>query len=75
MVCGGGGRTIGHVPAATGVKVDDQTTVKSYHTFDKSANSFGYLYITVSAANLTIEVFTVTKNQKSLFDTITVNLT
>lgn len=75
VVCGGGGRMIGHVPAATGAKVDDPTAVKSYHTFDKSANSFGYLYITVSAAKLTIEVFTVTKNQKSLFDTITVNLT
>ncbi len=74
IVCGGGGRTIQHVPQATGARVDDKTALQSYHTFDKSAFSYGYLIITATPKNLTIDVHTISSTGvKSLFDTVTVN--
>lgn len=75
IVCGGGGRQIQQVPAATGAKVDDLTTLKSYHTFDKSLYGYGYLTVTASSGKLTVEIFEV-KNTggKSIFNTININL-
>lgn len=76
IVCGGGGRQIQQVPAATGAKVDDQTALKSYHTFDKSLYGYGYLTVTAILGKLTIEVFEV-KNTgaKSVFNTVGISLT
>lgn len=76
IVCGGGGRQIQHVPAANGVKVTDQTTVKSSHTFDKSLFGYGYLTVTATVNKLTIEIFEVkSSGSKSILDTIAINLT
>ncbi len=76
IICGGGGRQIQHVPAAGGVKVTDQTTIKSYHTFDKSSYSYGYLTVTATPRKLAIEVYTIqTSGAKTLFDIIELNLT
>jgi hypothetical protein len=75
IVCGGGGRQIQQVPAATGSKVTDQTTLKSYHTFDKSLYGYSYLTVTASLGKLTIQVFEVNNSgAKSLFNTINVKL-
>ncbi len=76
IVCGGGGRQIQPVPAANGAKVDDQTTLKSQHTFDKSLYGYGYLTVTALLGKLTIEIFEV-KNTgaKSILETVNINLT
>jgi len=76
VVCGGGGRTIQHVPDADGTRINDQTVIKSYHTFDKSLKSYGYLDIIVTSDKLTINIFTVdNQGNRSLFNTIQVHLT
>ena len=76
IICGGGGRSVTPVPAATGVKVADATKLPSAHTFDKSLSAYGYTTITVTATMLTIVINTVDNTgEKSLFDTISINLT
>ena len=75
IVCGGGGRPIQRVPSADGVKVRDNTIIESYHSFDKSIYSYGYLTITVTAIKLTINIVTVAEDgKKNLFDTIDVEI-
>jgi len=59
IVCGGGGRTIQQVPAADGARVNDDTKIPSYHTFDKSSCSYGYLDIFSTSNKLTIDVYEV----------------
>jgi hypothetical protein len=74
IVCGGGGRPTQSVPAATGQRTDDQTKIQSYHTFDKSADKYGYMNVTVTSNKLTIEIYEMSAGTpKSLFNTITVN--
>jgi len=75
VVCGGGGRTIQHVPAADGSRVIDQTKVQSYHTFDKSAYSYGYMNVTATPAKLTIDIYAVQEpGVKVLFNVIEVDI-
>ena len=75
IISGGGGRPVTNVPSANGVKVADSTTLPSSHTFDKSAKSYGYSTVTVTAQQLSIAITTVDENgTKNLFDTINVPL-
>ncbi len=74
-ICGGGGRTVQHVPIADGTRVDDPTTLKSYHTFNKSASAYGYMDIKVTALKITIDIYEVTEGAgKSIFNTIEVDI-
>jgi len=73
VVCGGGGRPVQNVPAATGAKTQDTTTLPSSHSFDKSTKSYGYSTITVTSNQLVIEITTVDESgTKNLFDTISI---
>ena len=73
IVCGGGGRTIQQVPIANGTRVQDKTKIQSYHTFNKSAFSYGYMDITATLTELTIIIYEIKEpGVKSIFNTVEV---
>lgn len=75
IVDGGAGRTIQPVPAADGLKVKDNTKIVSYHTFDKSSYSYGYMDITVTVDHLSIKITAIDKTGGlSVFNTINVKI-
>ena len=68
LVVGAGGRGLQPVAEGTGERIGD-------YTFDKSLKGFGYTTITVSANLLSIKFIQVEGEQKTLFDSVDVDLT
>jgi hypothetical protein len=72
IVAGGGGRGLSpHVSAASGIRTGD-------HSYDKSLKDYGYLKVTITAAQIEIQFIQVSVNagvmSKTVFDSVKVDL-
>jgi len=59
VIAGGGGRRVQNVSAADASIVDCPTKLTSKYSFDKSAKEYGFMKLSITQKELTIEIFTV----------------
>jgi hypothetical protein len=70
FVAGTGGMPVQHVPPATGAPTDGTNGV----TYEKAVASLGYLFVTVSEAELKVEFWELGGEHVNPFNTVTVDL-